>query len=55
MFLLWLRVAAVCYGVATLCALPAVLYNLRWLGQSLYRGLNHGLCLSFCVACRDAR
>jgi ABC-type uncharacterized transport system permease subunit len=31
MFLLWLRVAAVCYGVATVCALPAVLYNRpRW-------------------------
>jgi ABC-type uncharacterized transport system permease subunit len=29
MFLLWLRVAAVCYGVATICALPAVLYDLR--------------------------
>jgi ABC-type uncharacterized transport system permease subunit len=29
MFLLWLRVAAVCYGVATLCALPAILYNVR--------------------------
>jgi ABC-type uncharacterized transport system permease subunit len=25
MFILWLRVAAVCYGVATVCALPAVL------------------------------
>jgi ABC-type uncharacterized transport system permease subunit len=29
MFLLWLRVAAVCYGVATVCALPAVLYSRR--------------------------
>jgi ABC-type uncharacterized transport system permease subunit len=31
MFLLWLRVAAVCYGIATASALPAVLYRLpRW-------------------------
>ena len=31
MFILWLRVAAVCYAVATVCALPAVLYSLpRW-------------------------
>jgi ABC-type uncharacterized transport system permease subunit len=31
MFLLWLRVAAVCYGVAAVCALPAVLYGLpKW-------------------------
>jgi ABC-type uncharacterized transport system permease subunit len=31
MFILWLRVAAVCYGVATVCALPAVLNGLpRW-------------------------
>ncbi len=31
MFLLWLRVAAVCYGIAALCALPAILYGLsRW-------------------------
>ncbi|AXC15049.1 HemX protein, negative effector of steady-state concentration of glutamyl-tRNA reductase [Acidisarcina polymorpha] len=31
MFILWLRVAAFCYGIATVCALPAVLYTLpRW-------------------------
>jgi ABC-type uncharacterized transport system permease subunit len=31
MFILWLRVAAVCYGIATVCALPAVLNNIpRW-------------------------
>jgi ABC-type uncharacterized transport system permease subunit len=31
MFILWLRVAAVCYGIATICALPAVLHNaVRW-------------------------
>jgi ABC-type uncharacterized transport system permease subunit len=29
MFLLWLRVAAVCYGVAALCGVPAVLNGLR--------------------------
>jgi ABC-type uncharacterized transport system permease subunit len=29
MFLLWLRVAAVCYGIATACALPAVLNQRR--------------------------
>jgi ABC-type uncharacterized transport system permease subunit len=29
MFLLWLRVATICYGVATVCALPAVLYARR--------------------------
>lgn len=29
MFLLWLRVAAACYGIATACALPAVLYSRR--------------------------
>jgi ABC-type uncharacterized transport system permease subunit len=29
MFLLWLRVAAVCYGAAAICGMPAVLYNLR--------------------------
>lgn len=29
MFLLWLRVAAVCYGVAAVCGVPAVLYDLR--------------------------
>ena len=29
MFLLWLRVAAVCYGVAAICGVPAVLNDLR--------------------------
>jgi ABC-type uncharacterized transport system permease subunit len=29
MFLLWLRVAAVCYAVATVCAAPAILHKLR--------------------------
>jgi ABC-type uncharacterized transport system permease subunit len=29
MFLLWLRVATVCYGVATIGAAPAILYRLR--------------------------
>src|SRR5271154_6615499 len=31
MFVLWLRVAAICYGVAAVCALPAVLYGIpKW-------------------------
>ncbi len=31
MFILWLRVAAICYGTATVCALPAVLYAIpKW-------------------------
>jgi ABC-type uncharacterized transport system permease subunit len=29
MFLLWLRVAAVCYGVAAVCGMPAVLNGIR--------------------------
>ncbi len=40
MFLLWLRVAAVCYGVAAICGLPAVLYDLqRWTRVFLFASI----------------
>jgi ABC-type uncharacterized transport system permease subunit len=47
MFLFWLRVAAVCYAVAAICGVPAVLYDLRrWSRVFLFASIT-GFALHF--------
>jgi ABC-type uncharacterized transport system permease subunit len=49
MFLLWIRVAALLYGLASICALPAVLWNrLYWRRGCM--GLALGAWLFHCVS-----